>query len=150
MRNLSLFLVALFIGQFSYAQSANSVERININTLAPHLPLPEQLSFTNTKSESKKQEIKATPAPYRSATEAKSKGGQEIEDWTKKYYEEYDKVRNYVVAMFTDGNVVLYTTLNGKEVDATSIYRLNEWELDYGLNDAERAKLRARIGRNQE
>ena len=112
----TILLLTIFISSVAMAQENAKAQKININQLAPHLPV-----------------IKSTDL---SKDELTILGGQ-LEDWKEEYYQEYDTLRTQIISMLLDGNVEFFTIVGGIEMDATPIYRLKGWELDHGLSEEE-------------
>ena len=69
----------------------------------------------------------------------------QIDDWKEEHYDEFDAIRNHLISMFLDGDVELFTVVDNTEMDATPIYRLKGWEMDYGLTEEEWQPLWERI-----
>lgn len=120
----TILLFALLISSATFAQEQAQPKRVNINQLAPHLPVVKN-------PDPSKDDLKIL--------------GNQIEDWMEEHYSEFDVVRNHIISMFLDGDVHLFTMIGTTEMDATPIYRLKGWEMNYGLTEEEWQPLWQRI-----
>ena len=117
---------ALILGSTSFAscQERQQITQVNINTLAPDLPLYQ------TKAENR---------------EERQQRSIEVKQWIDEHYEQYDQVRNHILQMFFEETAVLTVTVNGVETNANEIYNLKGWELSIGYNDEQFAEFKQRL-----